>query len=51
MYIRVRVVEGTVKSVIKNEATGQVLGVQYVRRGLDYREYVLPLPKLVADCM
>lgn len=34
------VIEGTVKNVIKNEATGQVLGVQYVRKGEDYREYV-----------
>ena len=39
--LRVTVIEGTVKNVIKNEATGQVLGVQYVRKGEDYQEYVL----------
>lgn len=33
------------KSVIRNEASGQVLGVQYVRKGQDYREYVLSLLK------
>lgn len=33
-------IEATVKSMVKNEATGQVLGVEYVRKGGDYREYV-----------
>jgi squalene monooxygenase len=42
---RITRVEGTVKSVVKNELTGQVLGVQYARKGCDYREYVsLRLP-------
>ena len=41
MYTRVTVIEATVKSMVRNEATGQVLGVQYLRKGEDYREYVL----------
>ena len=47
--LRVTVIEGTVKNVIKNEATGQVLGVQYVRKGEDDREYVLTPLEQAAD--
>jgi hypothetical protein len=36
----VTIIEATVKSLVKNEALGQVLGVQYVRKGYDSREYV-----------
>lgn len=37
---RITRIEGTAKSVVKNESTGQVLGVQYSRKGCDYKEYV-----------
>jgi squalene monooxygenase len=36
----VTTIEATVKSVVRNEETGQVLGVQYLRKGSEYREYV-----------
>jgi CTP:molybdopterin cytidylyltransferase MocA len=39
-FTRVTVIEATVKRVVRNEATGQVLGVQYIRKGEDHREYV-----------
>lgn len=29
--------------MVKNEASGQVLGVQYIRKGEDYREFVFYL--------
>jgi len=38
---RITCIEGTAKTVVKNEATGQVLGVQFARKGYDYKEYVL----------
>jgi hypothetical protein len=36
----IHAIEGRVKSLVKNEATGHVLGVQYIRKGEEYQEYV-----------
>jgi hypothetical protein len=41
LMVRVHVIEGTVKSVVRNKSTGQVLGVEYARKGQEYREFVL----------
>lgn len=49
---RVSIIEGTVRSVVKNECTGQVLGVQFTRKGNDYKEYVCCIlrVKLMMQC-
>lgn len=46
---RITVIEATVKNVVRNEATRQVLGVQYVRKGDEHREYVLHKISISAD--
>jgi hypothetical protein len=46
---RVRIIEGTVKSIVKNEASKQVLGVQYVQKGHEHQEYVIQLTWLCAN--
>jgi squalene monooxygenase len=36
--------------VVRNEATGQVLGVEYLRKGSEYREYVQPFHANLIQC-